>query len=156
MVIGTIKCSEVCERDLQAKRPINNNLKWPQDHESPGRRRNTSHQGLWRKTFSLSQPVTKPRVTLLGLQALFAAFSSIYLLTLFYAQKSFLGVERGRRGEGNRKESRRGSPSLGEAPSKHLLCTKHFAECSALSSLRLSTTLPAYRRGSHSRELRSA
>lgn len=48
-----IICNKVCASALQTKRLINNNLKLPQDNESPSRERNTSLQGLLRRTFAL-------------------------------------------------------------------------------------------------------
>lgn len=86
MVIGTIKCSRVCECALQTKRPINDNLKWPQDHESASRGRSIGHQGLRRRTFSLSQAVTKPRVKPVRSRTPFAAFSSISCLYFIPSQ----------------------------------------------------------------------
>lgn len=154
MVIGTIKGCKVCECALHTKRPINNNLKWPQDHESPRQGRNISPQGLRRRAFSLSQPVTKPRVMLVRPQALFAAFSSISCLYLMI-KSPLLGVERGgKRKEPGREERGRGLSARSSL--KRPLCTKHFAEHAVLSPLRLSMALPVYSLGSQFQGLRFA
>lgn len=72
MVIVKIICNKVCASALQTKRLINNNLKLPQDNDSPSKERNTSLQGLSRKTFALlptliikqSSTCVKPRLCL--------------------------------------------------------------------------------------------
>lgn len=149
MVIGTIKSCKVCQCALHTKRLINNNLKWT--HESPRQGRNISHQGLRRRrAFSLSQPVTKPRVMFVRPQALFAAFSSVSCLYLML-KSPLLGVEGGgKRKEQGREERGRGLSARSSL--KHPLCTRHFAEHAVLSLLRL----PVYSQGSQSQGFRFA